>query len=218
MPIGLIASLAITSLIYVAMCLVVTGLTSYTHLSVPHPIFVAIDAVGERLAWLAPLVNIAAILGLASSTLVAFYGQTRVFYAMSADGLLPPFFSALHPRFRTPHRGTLLVGIVIAIVAGLLPIETLGELAAAGTLLAFVIVCSGILVLRRQAPDLPRPFRTPFSPLVPMIGILSCGGLLFTLPIAAWIRLVGWMAIGLVVYWAYSRHHSVAGGKAAEDS
>jgi len=210
-PIGLIASLMITSLIYVAMCLVVTGLTSYTNLSVPQPIFVAIDAVGAKLAWLAPLVNIAAILGLASSTLVAFYGQTRVFYAMSADGLLPPFFSTLHARFRTPYRGTLLVGALIAMVAGVLPIETLGELAAAGTLLAFAIVCTGILVLRQRSPDLPRPFRTPFSPLVPLVGILSCVGLLFTLPLAAWIRLLVWMAIGLLVYWMYSRHHSVAG-------
>jgi APA family basic amino acid/polyamine antiporter len=209
-PIGILGGLAITSFLYLGMCLVLTGMTPYPTLGVAHPVFVAIQAAGPALAWLAPLVNIAAILGLASAMLMSLYGQTRIFYTMSVDGLLPPVFSRLHPKFRTPHIGTLLVGAAVALVGGLLPIETLGELASIGTLLAFAIVCGGVLVLRRRHPDMERPFRVPFSPFVPMLGILSCGGLMATLPAAAWIRLVVWTSIGLAIYVLYGRSRSVA--------
>lgn len=211
LPIGILGSLAICTVLYIAMSLVMTGLAPYQTLNVPHPVFVAIEAAGPALAWLGFLVNIGAIAGLASVVLVMLMGQPRIFYAMSRDGLLPPFFGRIHPKFQTPWVATIITGSVAAVIAGLFPIGLLGELVSIGTLLAFVIVSGGILVLRRTQPDLPRPFRTPWVPVVPILGILVCGYLMAGLPLDTWIRLIVWMALGMAIYFGYGIRHSVLG-------
>lgn len=211
LPVGILGSLAICTVLYIAMALVMTGLAPYQTLNVPHPVFVAIEAAGPALAWLGYLVNIGAIAGLASVVLVMLMGQPRIFYAMSRDGLLPPFFGRIHPKFQTPWVATIITGSVAAVIAAFFPIGLLGELVSIGTLLAFVIVCGGILVLRHTQPNLPRPFRTPLVPLVPILGIVVCGYLMSFLPVDTWIRLIVWMALGLAVYFGYGMRHSVLG-------
>ncbi len=208
LPIGILGSLAICTVLYIAMALVMTGMAHYTELNVPHPVFVAIDKAGPSLKWLGFLVNIGAIAGLASVVLVMLMGQPRIFYSMSRDGLLPPIFSRIHPTFRTPWVSTVITGIVAALIAGIFPIGLLGELVSIGTLLAFVIVCGGIIVLRRTQPDLPRPFKTPLVPLVPLLGIGICGYMMYGLPPDTWIRLFVWMALGLLIYFLYGIRHS----------
>ena len=208
MPIGILGSLAICTVLYILMALVMTGLASYRDLDVPHPVFVAIEKAGPALAWLASVINIGAIAGLASVVLVMLMGQPRVFYSMARDGLLPPVFGKVHPKFKTPYVTTILTGIVAAVMAGLFPIGLLGELVSIGTLLAFVIVCAGIIALRYKSPNLARPFRTPLVPLVPILGILICGYMMYSLPAATWERLIYWMILGLVIYFTYSRRHS----------
>jgi APA family basic amino acid/polyamine antiporter len=209
MPIGMLGSLAICTVLYILMALVMTGLANYKTLDVPHPVFVAIDAAGPALKWLGFFVNIAAIAGLASVVLVMLMGQPRIFYSMSRDGLLPAVFSKVHPRFRTPYVTTIVTGVVAAAVAGFFPIALLGELVSIGTLLAFVIVCCGVWWLRVKEPERERPFKTPWVPFIPIMGILTCGFMMYFLPLDTWIRLLVWMALGLVIYFFYSRHHSV---------
>jgi APA family basic amino acid/polyamine antiporter len=218
LPVGILASLAICTVLYILMALVMTGVVHYDKLNQPHPVYVAIEAAGPALNWLRPLVSLGAISGLASVVLVMLMGQPRILYAMGKDGLLPPFFSRVHPRFQTPISATLATGAVAAVVAGLFPIGILGELVSIGTLFAFVIVCAGILVLRYQAPDLPRPFRTPLVPLVPVLGILSCGALMAGLGWETWVRLFVWMALGLTLYTTYGRKSSrVAQAEASQN-
>jgi APA family basic amino acid/polyamine antiporter len=208
MPIGILGSLAICTVLYILMSLVMTGLAHYTELDVPHPVFVAIEKAGPALAWLGGIINIGAIAGLASVVLVMLMAQPRIFYSMARDGLLPAVFGKVHPRFKTPYITTIITGIVAAVVAGLFPIGLLGELVSIGTLLAFVIVCGGIIMLRYKSPNLARPFRTPLVPLVPILGILICGYMMTSLPWATWERLIVWMIIGLAIYFFYSRSHS----------
>jgi APA family basic amino acid/polyamine antiporter len=211
MPIGILASLAICTVLYVAVALVLTGIIKYTNLNVPDPMAVAIDSLGKQVAWLRPIIKIGAIAGLSSVILVMMMGQPRVFYAMSKDGLLPPVFSHVHRRFRTPWLATMVTGFLAMLMAGLFPIGLLGELVSIGTLLAFVIVCTGVFVLRLRQPEIHRPFRTPMFWLVCPLGALTCAWLMYGLPRDTWARLVVWLFIGLAIYFAYGIRHSVRG-------
>src|SRR4029079_7977871 len=207
-PIGILVSLAICTVIYIAVGLVMTGLVPYPKLNVASPLALAVET--TRVSWLPPIVNFGAICGLSSVILVNMLAQSRIFYSMSRDGLLPPLFSRLHPRYRTPHVTTTITGIVVAIASGLFPIGVLGQLVSMGTLLAFAIVCAGLLILRKTAPDTPRPFRTPGMPWVPVVGTLICFYLMSGLPLATWIRLFVWLAIGLSIYFGYGRGRAEA--------
>ena len=208
MPIGILGSLAICTVLYITVALVLTGIIKYTQLNVPDPIAVAIDSLGQSVAWLRPIIKIGAIAGLSSVILVMMLGQPRIFYAMSKDGLLPPIFGAVHPKFRTPWLATILTGSIAMLVAGLFPIGLLGELVSIGTLLAFAIVCVGIFVLRFTDPDIKRPFRTPMFWIVCPLGAFFCFWLMYGLPPDTWARLIVWMVIGMVIYFAYGRRHS----------
>ena len=207
-PIGILSSLGICTILYIIVSLILTGIISYTELSVPDPMAVAINSLGPKVAWLRPIIKVGAIAGLSSVILVMMMGQPRIFYSMSKDGLLPEKFSAVHPRFRTPWLATVLTGALAMLVAGLFPIGLLGELVSIGTLLAFAIVCVGIFVLRFTHPEIRRPFRTPFFWLVSPVGAGACVFLMSGLPRDTWARLIVWMAIGFVIYFGYSRRHS----------
>ncbi|WP_347158738.1 amino acid permease [Pontibacter chitinilyticus] len=208
MPIGMLTSLGVCTILYILMSLVLTGMVSYRTLNVPDPVLVALAAAGPGLKWLYFLTGIGAIAGLASVVLVMLMGQPRIFYAMSRDGLLPAVFGKVHPKYNTPYIATIITGVIAAIFAGIFPIGLLGELVSIGTLLAFIIVCGGIILLRHTNPGLNRPFRTPLVPWVPILGILICGYMMLNLGFDTWMRLVIWMAIGLLVYFLYGRHHS----------
>lgn len=203
MPIGILGSLGISTILYISVAVVLTGMVSYTMLLVPDPVAVGVDSMGEKLFWLRPIVKVAALAGLSSVILVMLMGQPRIFYAMSKDGLLPQIFSKVHPRFKTPYLSTLLTGTVALILAGVLPISILGELVSIGTLLAFTIVCISIIYLRKTRPEIPRPFKTPLVPLVPLLGAGFCLLQMFSLPWDTWLRLIIWMAIGIVIYFLY---------------
>ena len=208
MPIGILGSLLICTLLYVLVSGVLTGIMPYSELNVPAPLALAIDRTGKTLMWLRPLIKIGAIAGLSSVILVMLLGQPRIFYTMAKDGLLPKNFSKVHPRFRTPYITTILTGIVSCFIAGLLPIHILSELVSIGTLLAFTIVCISIIVLRKTRPDVHRPFKTPLVPWVPIAGAAICLVQMFSLPWETWERLLIWMVIGLVIYFSYSRRKS----------
>ena len=209
MPWGILGSLSISTLLYIVMAIVLTGIVSYTQLNVADPVAVGVDAMGPGMFWLRPIIKIAAIAGLSSVILVMLLGQPRIFYSMSKDGLLPPAFSKVHKRFKTPHVSTIVTGIAAVILSGILPINILGELVSIGTLLALVIVCVGIIFLRYRRPELHRPFRTPWVPFVPALGAGICLLQMFSLPLDTWLRLIIWLAIGLAIYFTYGISHSV---------
>ncbi len=206
MPIGILGSLVICTVLYIAVSLVLTGLVSYTTLNVPAPVALGIDATG--VSWGSMLVKIGAVFGLATVMLVMLLGQTRVFYSMSKDGLLWKWASAIHPKFRTPWITTIVFGLFAAVFPAFLPISRLADLVNIGTLLAFTIVCAGVWVLRVRQPELHRPFKTPLVPLVPALGILSAGFLMSKLALITWEVMIGWLAFGLVIYFTYSIKHS----------
>jgi APA family basic amino acid/polyamine antiporter len=206
MPRGILGSLLICTLLYVSVSIVVTGMEKYTRLSVEAPLADAFKAVGHP--WFAGVISFGAAVGLTTVCLILLLGQTRVFFAMSRDGLLPRFFSRVHPRFKTPHRPTILLGVVIAIVAGFTSLSELAELVNIGTLFAFVVVALSVIILRRTRPDLPRAFRTPWVPFVPVVSVCATFWLMLNLPAETWLRFAIWMAIGLVVYFLYGRSHS----------
>ncbi len=206
MPIGIMGSLAVCTVLYIAVAIVLNGLVKYDQLAVPDPLAVGIDRTGVR--WGSIMVKLGALCGLSSTMIVMLLGQSRVFFSMSRDGLLPRWAAAIHPRFRTPWISSLVVGTFVALFAALIPISVLGELVSIGTLLAFIIVCAGVLVLRRRRPDLHRPFRTPFVPAVPILGILISLLMMLALPLDTWIRLVIWLVVGMAIYFGYGRRHS----------
>jgi len=218
MPLGILVSLVLCSVLYIAVALVLTGIVKYTFLNVPDPIAVGVDAMGKSMMWLRPIIKLGAIAGLSSVILVMLLGQPRVFFAMATDGLLPPVFHKVHPKYKTPYVTTILTGIVAMILAGFLPIGILGEMVSIGTLLAFMLVCAGIWRMRHTQPERKRPFRTPWVPFVPIMGILVCLTQMISLPLMTWLRLIIWMVIGFGVYFAYGIKHSVlrAGNAEAE--
>ncbi len=206
MPIGILGSLVFCTLLYIVVSTVLTGLVNYRALNVADPVALGIDATG--VSWGSLLVKIGAIFGLGTVMLVMLLGQSRVFFSMSRDGLLPKWASEIHPKFRTPWKSTIIVGLIVAVMPAFLPIDRLSELVNIGTLLAFMIVCAGVWILRVRHPDLHRPFKTPLVPLVPVMGIGTALFLMVQLPRITWIVMLGWLALGLVIYFTYSIRHS----------
>ena len=207
MPIGILASLIVCTLLYVIVSAILTGMVNYKELDVAAPVALALDKY-PGLRWLGIWVKLGAVAGMTSVMLVMTLAQARIFFAMARDGLLPPFFGRVHPRFKTPSTGTVITGVAAAVIGGLLPVRILGELVSIGTLVAFVTVCIGVLVLRRTRPDLPRPFRTPAPWFVCIGGSLVCGAMMVSLGPATWARLVIWTGVGVLVYVFYGYRHS----------
>jgi APA family basic amino acid/polyamine antiporter len=216
-PIGILGSLVICTVLYMLMSWVLTGIAPYQTLNVAHPVSMAVEAIPAT-QWLAPYVNVGAIVGLASVVLVLLLGQSRIFYAMAKDGMIPQVFSAIHPRFRTPWLGTMITGAFCALMAGVLPLDILGELVSIGTLAAFVIVCAGVMILRVRRPLVKRPFRTPAVWVVAPLGIAMCLFMMVFLPLDTWIRLGVWTLIGLLIYFSYSIRHVQAPRWKLEDA
>jgi APA family basic amino acid/polyamine antiporter len=208
LPWSLFASLLICTALYVSVSLVITGLADFRSLAVADPLYYALSAARGPLGPVRALVSLVALVGLVSVVLACIVGQVRIFYSMARDGLLPPAFARVSGAHRTPLIGTLLTGAVAALIAGLIPLAALGELISLGTLLAFTMVCVGILMLRRIDPGAHRPFRTPWVPVVPALGIVSCVALMVSLPGGTWLQLCAWGALGLIIYAAYGRRHS----------
>jgi basic amino acid/polyamine antiporter, APA family len=207
MPIGILASLVVCTVLYVVVSAVLTGMVHYTELDVAAPVALALDKY-PSLHWLGIPVKLGAVCGMTSVMLVMTIAQARIFFAMARDGLLPPWFGHVHPRFRTPSTGTVVTGTAAAIVGGLFPVKILGELVSIGTLAAFVTVCLGVLILRRTRPDLPRPFRTPWPRFVCIAGAIVCGAMMLSLGPATWLRLVVWTGVGVLIYAFYGYQHS----------
>ena len=206
MPVGILGSLTLCTVLYIVTSALLTGVVSYTRLNVGAPIALGMAETGVR--WGEYLVLIGTIMGLSTVMLVMLLGQSRVFYSMSRDGLLWSWAGAIHPRFRTPWISSIVVGVFVAMLPALFPINVLNDLTSIGTLLAFVIVCAGVWVLRKRRPDLHRPFKTPLVPLVPILGIVCSLLLMAGLPLSAWLRLLAWLIIGMVIYFTYGRKNS----------
>ena len=215
LPLGILGSLGICTLLYVAVSLVIVGMQNYSRLSDSAPLADAFTAVGH--SGFATMISIGAIAGLTTVVLILLLGQSRVFFAMSRDGLLPEWLAAVHPRFGTPYRSTIIMGVVVAVLAGLIRLAALAELVNIGTLFAFVVVSVGVVLLRRSRPDLPRAFRTPLVPLVPILSVLSCLFVMINLPVETWIRFLVWLAVGAGLYFGYGRWHSRLATEPAKD-
>jgi APA family basic amino acid/polyamine antiporter len=208
MPFGIIGSLIVCTVIYMLVAAIMTLLVPYAQLNVPDPVAVVVDNFGPTWGWLAKIIKVGAIIGLTSVVLVLMYAQTRIFYTMARDGLLPKVFSRVHPRFKTPYINTVLVGIITAIAAGFFDINVLGDMTSVGTLAAFAIVCLSVIYLRRKAPELPRGFKVPLYPVLPVLGILSCIYLISTVPWDVLKFFLWYMLGGVVLYFVYGMHHS----------
>jgi APA family basic amino acid/polyamine antiporter len=206
LPIGIIGSLAVCTTLYMGIAAVLTGMVPYTEIDPTAPLASAFVSRGMNFA--AGMISLGAIAGLTSVLLVLLLGQSRIFFAMSRDGLLPAVFSRVHPRYRTPYMPTVITGFAVAVTAALLPIQEIAELTNIGTLFAFVLVCAGVMILRYAEPDLPRPFRVPLVPAVPLLGIGFCVFLMLRLPMLTWSRFFSWLALGVVIYLLYGRFHS----------
>jgi basic amino acid/polyamine antiporter, APA family len=207
MPIGILGSLIICTVLYVLMSLIMTGMVPYQKLGVADPVAVAIDEIG--IGWLSILVKFAALAGLTTVVFVLLFGQARILFSIAQDRLLPSFFSEVHPRFRTPFASQALIGVVVGLIAACFPIGLLGEMVSIGTLFAFLLVCLAVLHLRRSAPKTDRPFRTPAVPWVPLLGIAFSLLLMLGLPLDTWLRLIVWLVIGLVIYFGYGHRRSL---------
>ncbi|HUH30397.1 MAG TPA: amino acid permease [Rhodanobacter sp.] len=207
LPIGILASLAICTVLYIAMAAVMTGLTSYTLLGTDQPVVTALQG-HPQLSWLRWIVEAGALLGLASVVLVMIIAQPRIFMIMGRDGMLPKIFTRIHPRHRTPHLNTLITGTAIALLAAIFPLDVLADLVSMGTLIAFIAVCAGVWILRHTHPELPRTFRVPWAPVICTLGILSCVALLSTMAWYNWTLMVVWTAVGLAIYFLYGYRHS----------
>ena len=216
MPIGILGSLLICTVLYILMALTVTGLAHYSTLNVPHPVSFAISKVPE-IAWLEVYVNVAAVVGLGTVVLVLLYGQSRIFYAMASDNLLPKMFASVHPMYRTPWRGSIVTGVFAGLLGGVLPLSILGELVSIGTLAAFVLVSIGVVVLRYTRPNAKRPFRVPAVHFVAAMSVLVCGAMMYFLPLDTWLRLLVWFAIGLAIYFFYGMHRTAMPKWSIED-
>ncbi len=206
LPIGIFVSLLICTVLYIAVTAVLTGMVSYTKLNVASPVSHALILVGLNVA--GSIISVGAICGLTTVLIVLLYGQSRIFFSMARDGLLPGLFSHVHPRFRTPYLSSIIVGVFVAVVAGFIPIDVVAKLTNIGTLAAFVLVSIGVLVLRRTQPDLKRGYRVPFVPLIPILSIIASIVLIVSLPLTTLLRFVIWLAIGLIIYFLYSRRRS----------
>jgi len=208
MPFGIIGSLAACTVIYILVSIVLTLIVPYTKLNVPDPVAVAVDAFGPQWGWFAKTIKVGAIIGLTSVILVLMYGQTRIFYTMARDGLLPKVFAKVHPTFRTPYINTMLVGLIVAVSAGFFDINTLGDMTSVGTLAAFGIVCLTVIWLRRTHPDIPRGYRVPGYPVVPALGILTCFALIFTVETRVLVIFAWYTLAMVVVYFLYGMRNS----------
>ena len=207
-PIGIIASLTLCTVLYIAVAAVLTGMVPYNKIDIDAPLAHAFSRVG--LPWAHFLISLGALTGITSVLMVLMLSQPRIMLAMARDGLLPPgFFGSVHPRFRTPWKSTISTGIAVGLMGALLPLRMLAELVNIGTLLAFIIVCTAVLIMRYRHPEIKRPFRCPWVPLVPLLGIAFCLLLMFSLPAENWFRLIGWLLLGIVIYFGYGRYHSV---------
>ena len=207
LPIGIIGALVISTVLYVGMSAVMTGMVSYTHLNVDEPVAAAMDA-HPQLTWLAPLVKAGIIIGMTSVILGSLLGQPRILLSMADDGLLPPVVRKCHPRYKTPHVATVITGVIAAAIAGVFPLDVLADLISIGILLAFTVVCIGVLVMRKTKPDAPRPFRVPFAPVTCILGALVCLAMCFALQNSTWIRLLIWTIVGMAIYVFYGYRHS----------
>ena len=206
MPIGILGSLVVCTILYVAVAAVLTGIVPYAQLNVPDPIAKGVDVIG--IGWFSVLIKLGALTGLTTVILVLLYGQTRIFYTMARDGLLPGVFATVHHRLKTPYLSQMMIGGLVALVAALVPIDVLGELVSIGTLFAFILVCGAVIYLRRSDRRAQRPFRVPAVPVTPLLGVAFCLLLMAGLPWLTWVRLLIWLAIGLVIYFSYGRRHS----------
>ncbi|POY36601.1 amino acid transporter [Solitalea longa] len=208
MPIGILGSLIVCTVLFMVFSHVMTGMANYTEFKgSAAPVAIAIEKTPFK--WLSQAIILAILIGYTSVILVDLMAQSRIFYSMSRDGLLPKVFSEIHPKFRTPWKSNILFAAFISLFAAFVPITVVGEMTSIGTLLAFVIVCAGVLIMRKTMPDAPRSFKTPLVPLVPILGILTCVGMMVFLPLDTWIRLFAWMAIGILIYFTYGKKHSL---------